>query len=553
VRSILMSVCLASLFAAALPAACAVSCPVTSETASDARTALLHRDYGKALSRYQAQLAQSPNNRVAIAGEVETLLRQQKIAEALDAAEKGATADPHSAEVLTALVAAQYRAGLPWKAWDTSKTALDADPCYPLIHLWLARQAALRSLYATAAQQARTAHMLDPTNPEIRSEWIQTLPAADRIRELEAYLASPTGDDPDDIRHMQQFLEFLKKQAAEPRKPCRLVSKTTSTQLPFSYLMDDASRISAFALDVRLNGERARLVIDTGAGGILVSRSVAEHAGLKAVSHMEVGGIGSQGYKPGYTAFADSIRIGDLEFQDCAVRVLDSRNVTDSDGLIGMDVFARFLVTLDYPMRKMGLDPLPPRPGEEAAPASLESDQPANGATADQETADESAARATTAAPKPHGPWDRYIAPEMKDWTPVFRVGHELMLAVSLNRKVTKLFILDTGAFSTSITPEAAREVTKVHPAGDRLTVKGISGTVKDTYLADNLTFYFAGLDQPAVDTPTFDLSNISRSAGLEVSGLIGANTIALTTLRIDYRDGLIHFDYKANRGYLHQ
>jgi hypothetical protein len=218
-----------------------------------------------------------------------------------------------------------------------------------------------------------------------------------------------------------------------------------------------------------------------------------------------------------------------------------------------MDVFARFLVTLDYPMRKMGLDPLPPRPGEEAAPASLESDQPANGATADQETADESAARATTAAPKPHGPWDRYIAPEMKDWTPVFRVGHELMLAVSLNRKVTKLFILDTGAFSTSITPEAAREVTKVHPAGDRLTVKGISGTVKDTYLADNLTFYFAGLDQPAVDTPTFDLSNISRSAGLEVSGLIGANTIALTTLRIDYRDGLIHFDYKANRGYLHQ
>src|ERR1035438_4754990 len=103
VRSILMSVCLASLFAAALPAACAVSCPVTTETASDARTALLHRDYDKALSLYQAQLAQSPNNRVAIAGEVETLLRQQKIAEALDTAEKGATADPHSAEVLTAL------------------------------------------------------------------------------------------------------------------------------------------------------------------------------------------------------------------------------------------------------------------------------------------------------------------------------------------------------------------------------------------------------------------------------------------------------------------
>jgi predicted aspartyl protease len=551
-RPILMYVCLLCLFTAASPAARAVSCAVTTETASDARIALLHGDYSKALSLYQAQLAQSPNNPVAMAGEVEALLRQQKIAEALDTAEKGAATDPHSAEVLTALAAAQYRAGLPWKAWDTSTTALAADPCYPLIHLWLAREAGIRSLYATAAVQSRTAHMLDPTNPEIRSQWIQTLPMADRIRELEAYLASPTGDNPDDIRHMQQFLEFLKKSAAEPRKPCRLVSKTTSTQLPFTYLMEDAYRIRAFGLDVRLNNEKARLQIDTGAGGILVSRSVAERAGLKAVSQAEMGGIGSQGYKPGYTAYADSIRIGDLEFQDCAVRVLDSRNVVDQDGLIGMDVFANFLVTLDYPMRKMGLDPLPPRPGEEAAPASLESNQPTGG-TAEEEASDEASAKSSAAAPKPHGPWDRYIAPEMKDWTPVFRVGHELMLPVSLNRKVTKLFILDTGAFSTSVTPEAAREVTKVHPAGDQLTVKGISGEVKETYLADNLTFYFANLGQPAVETPAFDLSSISRNSGMEISGLIGANTIALTTLRIDYRDGLIHFDYNAHRGYVQQ
>ena len=552
-RAILMHLCLVCLFTAASPRARAVSCPVTTETPSDARTAFLHGDYDKALSLYQEQLALSPNNPVAIAGEVDALLRQQKVAEALDTAEKGATANPHSAVALTALAAAQYRAGLPWKAWDTSTTALAADPCYPLIHLWLAREAQIRSLYATAALQARTAHMLDPANPEIRSQWIQSLPMADRIRELEAYLASPTGDDPEDIRHMRMFLEFMKNSATQPRRPCRLVSTTTSTQLPFTYLMEDAYRIRAFGLDVRLNGEKAKLQIDTGAGGILVSRSVAERAGLKAVSQTEMGGIGSQGYKAGYTAYADSIRIGDLEFHDCAVRVLDTRNVVDEDGLIGMDVFANFLVTLDYPMRKMGLDPLPPRPGEEAAPASLESNQPAGATATDQEASDETSANPPAAKPKPHGPWDRYIAPEMKDWTPVFRVGHALMLPVSLNRKVTKLFILDTGAFSTSVTPDAAREVTKIHPAGDQLTVKGISGAVKETYLADNLTFYFANLGQPAVETPAFDLSSISRGSGMEISGLIGANTIALTTLRIDYRDGLIHFDYNANRGYVHQ
>ena len=49
----------------------------------------------------------------------------------------------------------------------------------------------------------------------------------------------------------------------------------------------------------------------------------------------------------------------------------------DVDGLIGMDVFSHFLVTLDYPMRKLLLGPLPPRPGEAAvaAPSLKTSDE----------------------------------------------------------------------------------------------------------------------------------------------------------------------------------
>ena len=37
----------------------------------------------------------------------------------------------------------------------------------------------------------------------------------------------------------------------------------------------------------------ARLQIDTGASGLLISRSVADHAGLKQFSRTEVGGVGS--------------------------------------------------------------------------------------------------------------------------------------------------------------------------------------------------------------------------------------------------------------------
>jgi hypothetical protein len=48
--------------------------------------------------------------------------------------------------------------------------------------------------------------------------------------------------------------------------------------------------------------------------------------------------------------------------------------VVDSDGLIGMDVFSRFLITLDYPMRKLLLAPLPPRPNDVTPPEAYAPD-----------------------------------------------------------------------------------------------------------------------------------------------------------------------------------
>ena len=122
----------------------------------------------------------------------------------------------------------------------------------------------------------------------------------------------------------------------------------------------------AFGLELKINGNASRLQIDTGASGLVVSRSVAERSGLKRFSEVEMSGIGDGGAKKGYTAYADSIQIGSLEFHDCPIEVLGSRSVVGTDGLIGTDVFSNFLVTLDYPMRKLALSPLPPRPNETA-------------------------------------------------------------------------------------------------------------------------------------------------------------------------------------------
>jgi len=538
---------------------------------SEADKAMLVADYAKAASLYQADLASHPGDAELTAGLVHALLHQQKVREAADAVKASLIAAPDSAALISLRGEVELRQGTPWIAARSAFEAQKLDLCNPRNHLLLADLSRISSMYASSRKQLEIAYKLDAEDPDIRGEWIGTLPLHQRIAETEAYLSAPRGDDADDTRHWRMYLERLKKEAAEPHKACHLVSTTETAEIPFVPLMRDATHIRAFGLDVKLNGRTSRLEIDTGAGGLTVSPSVAKHAGLKPFSQTEVNGVGDRGYQPAYSAYADSIRIGNLEFQDCAVEVLDSRSVLeDTDGLIGMNVFSRFLVTLDYPMRKLLLGPLPPRPGESADEAfalktgdadrddsdesgeptkAAEQDKPTSKGTADAASPGQTAPSAAARKPSTHGPFDRYIAAEMKSYTPVYRVGHELILPAAINSQALKLFILDTGSFATTISPQAAREVTKVHSEYD-LKVKGISGDVDKLFTADEITFNFAHLSQKDQSVISFDTSRISKDLGMEISGFLGATTLDLLTIHIDYRDGLVGFDYDPKRGH---
>ena len=555
----------------------AATCNVAkAHTSTEAEKALLAADYAKAAGLYEADLTSHPGDIELITGLVHALLRQQKVQEAADQVKAALTVTPNSAALISLRGEVEYRQGMPWIAVKSAFDSDKLDPCNPRNHLLLADLERLSSLYASSRKQLELAHRLDPFDPEIRGEWIDTLPLDKRIIEAEAYLSTPTGNDEEDTRHWRMYLENMKKRAAEPHKACHLVTPMETTVIPFVRTIRYENPMRAFGLDVKLNGRRAELEIDTGAGGLLVTRSVAEHAGLKAFSPTEFGGVGDQGYKPGYSAYADSIHIGNLEFQDCSVKVLDSRSTLDVDGLIGMDVFSRFLVTLDFPMRKLLLDPLPPRPGEaDAGPAlktngteqddddesaehakAAEQDKPIgqgadSGVKAAVPTSGGPTATQNSTVQKPaaHGPYDRYVAPEMKDYTPVYRVDHDLILPAGLNGKEIRLFILDTGAWATTISPQAAREVTKVH-SDDQIQVEGISGKVERVYNADEVTFNFAHLSQKARGVVAFDTSHISKSENMEISGFLGATTLDLLTIHIDYRDGLVKFDYDPKRGY---
>jgi hypothetical protein len=300
-------------------------------------------------------------------------------------------------------------------------------------------------------------------------------------------------------------------------------------------------------LSVVLNDRHARLLLDTGAGGIIVSRGVAEKAGLTRISAAHYGGIGDKGLQNGYTALADHIRIGELEFQDCVVSVSEKRSLVNEDGLIGADVFSGYVVDIDLPGMRLKLFPLPKRPEDTGALKSLNSEAEEQ---ENDEQEEDSASEPDPKQPEPSPselkparrlPKDRYIAPQMANWTKVVRFGHTILVPTFVNDSPAMQFGLDTGAFANILSLREGRQLGKVN-SEDLLRVHGLNGEVNKVYSA-RATLRFAHLQQPSMEVITLDLSPLSRRLGTEVSGFLGIAMLRLLEIKLDYRDGLVDFE----------
>lgn len=509
--------------------------------------------FAEAEASYQAVLQKDTKLVPAQVGLVRSMLKQQKIDESLDAVNTALTLTPDSAALLAVKGDVQFRRGEMSVAETSYLRAKVVDPKEVRAYLGLARLYSSYSLYRKAYDLLETAHRLAPTDIEVQRAWLRMLPRKKRLAALEAYLAGPHPDDQEETQWMQEYLDFLKATVDKPVHACRLVSKVERTETKLEVMYgSDGHRMRGIGLSVNLNDRHAHLLLDTGAGGIMVSRKVAEKAGLTRISSEHYRGIGDKGLQTGYTAVADHIRIGELEFQDCVVSVSEKRSVADEDGLIGADVFGAYVVDIDLPGMELKLSPLPKRPEDTVAPNSLNSEGEEQ---ANAEQKEETAAEQDSKQPKPSTPEsktarrlpkDRYIASEMANWTKVFRFGHTILVPTFVNDSPVMLFGLDTGAFANILSLREGRQLGKVN-SEDGLRVHGLNGEVNKVYSA-KATLRFAHLQQPSMDVVTFDLSPESRRIGTEVSGFLGFAMLRVLEVKLDYRDGLVDFEYDPKR-----
>ena len=349
-----------------------------------------------------------------------------------------------------------------------------------------------------------------PTDDDISTSWMSTRPRAERMQAWADYVEH--SDQVSEENRAKMKTRMAKESLYHP-SDCRAAPTSPETAtVPLVEILDGPYHFEGWGLDVKFNGKGRRLQVDTGAGGITISRAAALFLGIKREDETEVGGIGDQGKVRTSIAHVASVKIGGIEFTNCAVEILEKWSVLDSDGLIGGDVFSASQLTLDFPKRQLRISPLPARPGE-AKP----------GTTLDAAGNDEAET------------WhDPYVAPEMAKWVRVYRSGHDLLMPTGVvdTKRIKdesawkdKLFVLDSGSEINLISPAAAREVTKVG-RDETVEFRGISGAVDKVYEAGKFTLAFAraaaGLAEHVVDRHDEDLAR-RRGGGVGADRRAGA------------------------------
>jgi tetratricopeptide (TPR) repeat protein len=288
---------------AAPPAGHTIVCAITPENAPplSAPVAAAQRFYrtGKfdeAIAAYNAIVpAGGAEAAAAYAGLARVYLQRKNPSDAYAAALKAVALTPDHAPAIVALGEIHFRQGKIAEAEADFLKPLQACNLDARAYLGLNRIDRATLNWKRAKTDIDQAYKLDPGDPDVRRAHLATLGAADRIKALQEYLAGDSDDDAEARERLKNELTVLEGESDHPQNVCRLVTKVTSTETRLERLLEDPQHIRGYALAVKVNGVPSRLMLDTGAGGILVDRKIAEKAGIKSIVDDKISGIGDKG------------------------------------------------------------------------------------------------------------------------------------------------------------------------------------------------------------------------------------------------------------------
>jgi hypothetical protein len=409
-----------------------IRCTIQARSAlTDADRAFVAGAFARAESLYSAQLSGSAAA-AGYAGVVRSQLVQNKLAEALTTAQRASGNIPEAA-AQALLGDVLLRSGKVDDASVAYNKAVKADPCWARGQFGLGRLSNLTSHHATAARKFAAAHTLSPGDAEIAAAFLATQPADLRATGLHALLAAHPVLSPEAVERLTGDLAIL-----DQHKTCTVSEPFTTANLPLDAIMFNGKYERSWGLKVRVNDSDTPLLeLDTTASGIVLSQRDAQRAGVKPLR------AGPASLSAPYLAYADRLKIGNLEYHDCPVRVVPASALGNSNSLIGTDFFRDHLIHIDYVARLLTLNSFPSAPG--------------------------------LVQPTQVALTDPYISEAEKSWTPVLILSGNLIIPTMVNKQGPFSFLIDTGVGRTILSPPVESSVLGGGP--DRnLNLTGTSG-----------------------------------------------------------------------------
>jgi hypothetical protein len=273
-----------------------------------------------------------------------------------------------------------------------------------------------------------------------------------------------------------------------------------------------------------VNGVGSRLVLSTVPSGIVINGKIAKEAGVQPITRADMEGLGEQNPPEVYIGFARSLKIENLDFQNCYVTVVDQaspRSFYDQfEGLIAAGFFSAYLVDVDIPHAKLKLQPLPSRPATE----------------------DQDSAAMDSSDPDAKNFHDRYTSPEMAAWTQMYHFGSAIVIPARVNNSPPELFEVAASSKYNVLAPNFAQERASLKRDTASAQLEGINGKVS-AESTGQVKLELANLHFNAIRVISFDDTRTSDSSETEISGYLGFEMLRNLHFIIDYRDGLIHFD----------
>ena len=421
------------------------------------------------------------------------------VAGALQASRQALREFPDSIRAQVALGDVQFRMSNFTQAAAIYKQAFQRDPKNARANFGLGRVNQIASMNKTARDYYFKAYELDPKDPEIALARARALPVPREIADaLEQYLMLPDYRTPISIDDLRQ--ELTENRYFDQRRKCRISSIPAATTLPMQETSTTGIEamilptLTLLATPASINNSKPhRFALSTTGSAIVVGKEYASELKLPRIVSVRSGAFVS------HRAFAEKIRIGNVELSQCAVTVL-SGSIPGADGEIDLSLLRDFQITFDVAKHSIRLEP------HSAVTAGLDPDFQ-----------------------------DASIGNNKGDFIQVFNTGSTLLIPTRVNDGMETLFKIFLSSAVSSISPIYSKT------AGNGANNANLHFDFS-TCNRNCAVLNFGNFSLRAAAATLSDSTHNSPLGAVEIGGVLGYNAVKGVPLTIDYRNGFIKF-----------